>query len=97
MGNHSSGLLLANNDRRFHKRMYTQHDPHTGPSKPYMRSSIDLSFDEGQYVRFTDQLLPSCQSKPLPLTKTTKGSSSRYHTHMSKDRTKIHNQQPKDL
>ena len=41
--------MLDRNDRIFSKRIYTIDDKHTAESKPYMRSSIDLSFDGGNY------------------------------------------------
>ena len=40
---------LNRNDRTFSKRVYTVDDQHTGESKAYMRSTIDLSFDGGNY------------------------------------------------
>ena len=46
----SAQYQLNNNDRTFSKRVYTVSDQHTGDSKPYMRSSIDLSFDGGNYI-----------------------------------------------
>ena len=43
-------FILPRNDRHFSKRVYTEQDTHTGQSLPYMRSSIDLSFDGGNYL-----------------------------------------------
>ena len=42
-------MILNCNDRQFSKRVYTQLDQHTGESKAYMQSTIDLSFDGGNY------------------------------------------------
>ena len=42
--------ILDRNDRNFSKRVYTgAEDRHTAEQLPYMRSSIDLSFDGGNY------------------------------------------------
>ena len=41
--------ILDRNDREFSKRIYTSGDKHTAEQLPYMRSSIDLSFDGGNY------------------------------------------------
>ena len=47
--NHQPNYMLGSNDRQFSKRVYTKQDQHTGESKSYMQSSIDLSFDGGNY------------------------------------------------
>ena len=50
MGARGQGAyMLDRNDRVFSKRIYTVDDNHTSESKPYMQSSIDLSFDGGNY------------------------------------------------
>ena len=48
--------ILPINDRNFSKRVYTEQDPYTGESLPYTRSSIDLSFDGGNYVHLKNEL-----------------------------------------
>ena len=50
--------VLARNERVFSKRVYTQGDKHTGESLPYMRSSIDLSFDGGNYMNLSNDFKP---------------------------------------
>ena len=48
--NHGSAQIMLNrNDRQFSKRVYTDQDPYTGECKPYMRSSINLAFEGGNY------------------------------------------------
>lgn len=48
--------MLPRNDRQFSKRVYTLEDGHTGQSKQYMRASIDLSFDGGNYFNVKKDL-----------------------------------------
>jgi hypothetical protein len=48
--------MLPINDRNFSKRVYTDQDENTGESLPYMRSSIDLSFDGGNYMNINKEI-----------------------------------------
>ena len=41
--------VLGTNDRSFSKRVYTKDDHHTGESRPWMQSSIELGIGGGIY------------------------------------------------
>ena len=60
MGARGQGAyMLDRNDRVFSKRIYTVADEHTAASKPYMQSSIDLSFDGGNYFGIRKEIKES--------------------------------------
>ena len=63
---------LDKNDRTFSKRMYTNNDKHTGEQLPYMRSTIDLSFDGGNYFGIKKEIKEN-DLKNILATSETKG------------------------
>ena len=65
--------------------MYTVDDKHTGESLPYMRSSIDLSFDGGNYFGIRKEIKEN-DIKAILATSENKGK-----FQAPKDNLKIHN------